>query len=244
MAAHGSGSTTTCTFTSSYSTWDRKRFADCCATSKPFSFVFCDNCDPALDLARCSLCYGKFSSKLKRRLPEISSSMGAEPHLEPVMKALFQPATQSHAAMKASTNAAKSIASDASTCTAPNRPSYVAKIASARPRPSCLISTVRYTPVRIFWRRLSLSSHEMMSLFLPCACGTKSTVRAQLGSAMMASPSTQSPLLDPERAGAVHCIASRMLNDLPFVDLRHLCFWQPLQRRCGDSQQHRSGAVQ
>jgi hypothetical protein len=89
MAAHGSGSTTTCTFTSSYSTWDRKRFADCCATSKPFSFVFCDNCDPALDLARCSLCYGKFSSKLKRRLPEISSSMGAEPHLEPVMKALF-----------------------------------------------------------------------------------------------------------------------------------------------------------
>jgi hypothetical protein len=61
----------------------------CCATSKPFSFVFCDNCDPALDLARCSICYGKFSSKLKRRLPEIASSMGAEPHLEPVMKALL-----------------------------------------------------------------------------------------------------------------------------------------------------------
>jgi hypothetical protein len=89
MAAHGSSSTTSCTFTSPFSTWDGDCFADCCATSKAFSFVFCDNCDPALDLARCSQCYGKFASKLKRRLPEIASSMGARPRLEPALKALL-----------------------------------------------------------------------------------------------------------------------------------------------------------
>ena len=64
------------------------QFADCCATSKPFKFVFCDHCDNDLELARCSTCYAKFSSKLTRRLPEISSSMGAKPHLEPAVKAL------------------------------------------------------------------------------------------------------------------------------------------------------------
>ena len=42
MAASGTTSTTSCTFTSSFSTWDGKQFADCCATSKPFKFVFCD----------------------------------------------------------------------------------------------------------------------------------------------------------------------------------------------------------
>ena len=85
MASRGTTSTTSCTFTSSYSTttWDGKQFADCCATSKPFTFVFCDFCESDLELARCSTCYAKFASKLKRRLPEIASSMGAQPHLEP-----------------------------------------------------------------------------------------------------------------------------------------------------------------
>ena len=76
MAASGTTSTTSCTFTSSYSTWDGKQFADCCATSKPFTFVFCDQCDTDLELARCTTCYAKFASKLNRRLPEIASSMG------------------------------------------------------------------------------------------------------------------------------------------------------------------------
>ena len=89
MEAHGSRSTTTCTFTSSFSTRDGKRFADCCSASKPSVFVFCDQCDPALDLARCTTCYGKFASKLRRRLPEIASSMGATLHLEPALKALL-----------------------------------------------------------------------------------------------------------------------------------------------------------
>ena len=68
----------------------RKQFADCCATSKPFTFVFCDFCESDLELARCSTCYAKFASKLKRRLPEIASSMGAQPHLEPVVQALLE----------------------------------------------------------------------------------------------------------------------------------------------------------
>ena len=45
MASRGTTSTTSCTFTSFYSTWDGKQFADCCATSKAFAFVFCDQCD-------------------------------------------------------------------------------------------------------------------------------------------------------------------------------------------------------
>ena len=82
MAASGTTSTTSCTFTSCFSTWDGKQFADCCATSKPFKFVFCDQCDTDLELARCSMCYAKFASKLKRRLPEIASSMGANQLLQ------------------------------------------------------------------------------------------------------------------------------------------------------------------
>jgi hypothetical protein len=89
MAARGTTSTTSCTFTLSYSTWDGQKFADCCASSKPFVFIFCEHCEPDLDLARCSSCYAKFSSKLKRRLAQISTSMGAKPHLEPVVKALL-----------------------------------------------------------------------------------------------------------------------------------------------------------
>ena len=42
--------------------WDGKQFADCCATTKPFKFVFCDHCDSGLELARCSTCYAKFAS--------------------------------------------------------------------------------------------------------------------------------------------------------------------------------------
>ena len=89
MASRGTTSTTSCTFTSFYSTWDGKQFADCCATSKPFTFVFCDQCDTDLELARCTTCYAKFASKLNRRLPEIASSMGANPHLEPVVQAFL-----------------------------------------------------------------------------------------------------------------------------------------------------------
>ena len=89
MASRGTTSTTSCTITSFYSTWDGKQFADCCATSKAFAFVFCDQCDTDLELARCSMCYAKFASKLNRRLPEIASSMGANPHLEPVVQALL-----------------------------------------------------------------------------------------------------------------------------------------------------------
>ena len=76
MAARGTTtSATSCTFTSSFSTWDGNHFADCCATSKQFAFVFCDHCDTNLELARCSMCYAKFASKMKRRLAEIASSM-------------------------------------------------------------------------------------------------------------------------------------------------------------------------
>ena len=91
MASRGTTSTTSCTFTSFYSTWDGKQFADCCATSKAFAFVFCDQCDTDLELARCSMCYAKFASKLNRRLPEIASSMGANPHFEPVVQAFAAP---------------------------------------------------------------------------------------------------------------------------------------------------------
>jgi hypothetical protein len=142
----------------------------------------------------------------------------------------------SHAAMNAFTKSIKSIASDASTCTAPSRPSYVAEIDEARPAPSCSMCTLRYTHLDIFMRSSFSSLHDMRSLFLPRECGEKRTARAQLGSAMMASPSTRSALLAPEAADAS--------DDLEAMRRLFFCDLQPLQRRDGGNQLHRSGAVQ
>ena len=77
-----------CCFTSSTSTWEGRSFADCAAHHGAWAFVACDRCRPVRSF-RCTVCYNKFQSALKRRLPELEQHQKAKVLMRPEIEALL-----------------------------------------------------------------------------------------------------------------------------------------------------------
>jgi len=77
-----------CAFTSTQSNWVGKAFADCSKHSKPWAFVRCDAC-PDGPVFRCTECYTKFGTTMRRRVPEIEKHQRANIVTRPELEALF-----------------------------------------------------------------------------------------------------------------------------------------------------------
>ena len=67
-----------CAFTSNQSTYDGRSFADCAGNKGAWAFVRCDACEPEQQVFRCTACYHKFQTTLRRRLPELEKHQRAE----------------------------------------------------------------------------------------------------------------------------------------------------------------------
>ena len=78
-----------CAFTSSTSTWDAQSFADCSKHRGCLAWLRCDCCIGKQQLDRCTECFHKFQTTLKRRLPLIEQQLKANVELRPEIEALL-----------------------------------------------------------------------------------------------------------------------------------------------------------
>lgn len=79
-----------CAFTSGESTGSGVASADCAQRAGENVLVSCKFCCPPKPVYRCSCCYTKFSSTIKRRLGELEAHHRAETRREPAIDALLE----------------------------------------------------------------------------------------------------------------------------------------------------------
>ena len=77
-----------CAFTSTQSNWAGKATSDCGKHTKPWAFVRCDAC-PDGPVHRCTECYTKYGTTMRRRIPEIEKHQGAKCVTRPELEALL-----------------------------------------------------------------------------------------------------------------------------------------------------------
>ena len=77
-----------CAFTSTQSNWAGKATAECWKYTKPWAFVRCDAC-PDGPVHRCTECYTKYGTTMRRRVPEIEKHQGAKCVTRPELEALL-----------------------------------------------------------------------------------------------------------------------------------------------------------
>ena len=77
-----------CAFTSTQSNWAGKATAECWKYTKPWAFVRCDAC-PDGPVHRCTECYTKYGTTMRRRIPEIEKHQGAKCVTRPELEALL-----------------------------------------------------------------------------------------------------------------------------------------------------------
>ena len=79
-----------CCFTSSTSTWEARSFADCAAHRGAWAWLACDTCRSPVRSHRCTVCYVKFQSTLRRRVPELEKHQKAKLVRTPEIAALLE----------------------------------------------------------------------------------------------------------------------------------------------------------
>lgn len=78
-----------CAFTSGASCGSGECRSDCSGRAGQNVFIRCDRCRPGQAVYRCSGCYGKFASAIKKRLPELETHHSGKLHREPAIDALL-----------------------------------------------------------------------------------------------------------------------------------------------------------